>query len=117
MPLDREVDAGMLVEELRIGLQGRLLIAANIGLVVIEVDVFYALAKKIFFRRRRRRRSLGHRRRRNREARRSLLGSAGALSDQVIGSGIARGHLLRSAGLHGADAVNRNVRGIRGLPA
>src|SRR5690349_10099585 len=36
---NREVHIGMLIEELSIGLNRGLLIGANIGLVVIEVDV------------------------------------------------------------------------------
>src|ERR1700722_4854957 len=116
VPLNREGYARVLIEELRIGLDRTLLRAADIGLVVIEVDILYRLPEKILFCSRWRRRSLSLRRR-YREARSGLLSSTRTFGDEVIGSGVAGADLLRSAGLNCADAVNGNVGGARGLPA
>src|SRR5271167_4031591 len=44
--LDHEMDVGMLRQESDIGLQGTLLIRANIGFVVIEVDVLHVLREQ-----------------------------------------------------------------------
>ena len=41
---------GMLVQELRVGLHRTLLIAANISLVVVEVDILDVLAEQVFVR-------------------------------------------------------------------
>jgi len=48
--LNREVEVGMLVEELSVGLNGGLLVGANVALIVLEIDIFDALAEEIFFR-------------------------------------------------------------------
>ncbi len=56
------------------------------------------------------------RRLRHGEPRGGFLRSARSLGGQVIGRGIRRGHGLRSVGLHGADAVDRYIGGIAGLP-
>src|SRR5277367_3390359 len=45
--LDHEVDVGMLREESDIGLQRRLLVSADIGLVVIEVNVLDVLREQL----------------------------------------------------------------------
>ena len=50
MPFNREVHARMLIEELGIGLNRGLLVATNIGLVVIEVDVLNILSEQILIR-------------------------------------------------------------------
>src|SRR5580658_10914062 len=106
----------MLAEELGIALGGSLLIGANIGLVVIEIDVLDILAEQILVTR-----SCGNRRRRWRrlgdgEARSRLLRSARTFGYQVIGGGIGRADRLRSTGLNGSDAINGNVGSVRSLP-
>src|SRR5262249_31494430 len=62
--LNRVVDAGMLLQEVDIALQHSLLVAADIGLVVIEVNILHVLREKLLFcrrwRRRRRRWWSGH---------------------------------------------------------
>ena len=110
----RQVDTGMLVEELRVGLDGDLLIGTKIRLIVIEIDVFHGRTEEIFVRGRRGgnwRRRLG-----DGETRSGVLRSARAFGRQVIGGGISRGDLLRPAGLHRADAVDGNVSGVGRLP-
>src|SRR5277367_2785410 len=116
MSFNREVDAGVLVEELGVRLDVGLLIGAEVRLVIIEIDIFHVLAEEVFVRGRR---SCGHWRRwlRDREARGGVLGSAATLRREVIGGGSSRRNRLRSAGLNRADAVDGNVGGIRGLPA
>jgi len=39
VPLNREMNAGMLLQEFDIGLHRTLLVGANIGFVIVEVDV------------------------------------------------------------------------------
>src|SRR5579864_2368223 len=51
--LNREVDIGMLIEESRVGLHRSLLIAANVGLVVVKIDVLDRLSEQILVGRRR----------------------------------------------------------------
>src|ERR1700674_1486963 len=114
--IDREVDVGMLLEEIDIRLQRTSLVSANIGLVVIEVDVLHALREQLllawsgcgwwWWRR------CGHG-----HPGCSLLRTAGSFRSQCVGGRIGRGYLLRAAGLHGSNAVDANIGGIRGLPA
>src|SRR5277367_2577731 len=114
--LDHEVDVGMLRQESYIRLQRSLLVSANIGFVVIKVDVLNVLREQLFLartgrggRRRRRRRSHGN-------PCRSLLRAAGSFRGKRVGRGIGRVHLLRAAGLHRSNSVDAHIRGIRGLP-
>src|SRR5690242_8373721 len=113
--LNGEANVGMLLEEINVALQGRLLVAPHVVLVVVEEDVFHALGKHFFLGLRR-----GGRRWRRRsgdgDPRRGLLGAAGSLGHQVIGGGVGRGDLLRAAGLDRADAVNADVGGVGGFP-
>src|SRR5580765_2297747 len=46
--LDCDVDIRVLTEELRIRLNGRLLVTAKIGLVVVEVHILNILAEQVF---------------------------------------------------------------------
>ena len=109
MSLNCEVDAGMLIEELRVSLDRRLLIGAHIRLVVVEIDILDVLIEQLRFRKRRRRRRRRWWRLRYREARGRLLRSAGTFRRQVIGCRGAGRNLLRSAGLNRANAVDRHV--------
>jgi hypothetical protein len=47
---NRDVDIGMLREELHVGLHGRLLVAANIGLVIVEVNILHVLTEQLLVR-------------------------------------------------------------------
>ena len=112
MPFNRKVDVGMLIEEEHIGLDGSLLIGANVVPIVVEVDVLDVVAEEVFFRGRRRRGSFSSGRRRDGEARAGLLVSARAFGNEVIGDGIGGSDLLRPAGLNGADAIDGDIGGI-----
>src|SRR5579863_6024808 len=105
----------MLAEELSIGLNRRLLVATHIGLVVVEVHVFYVLAEQVFIRhirsRRWRWRSLSHG-----QPRGGFLTPSRTFRDQVICRRISRRDALRPIGLDCANSVNRYVRGVAGLP-
>src|SRR5580658_8740297 len=48
VPFHREVNGSVLVEELHIAQHRALLIATNLGLVIVEVDVLDVLAKQVF---------------------------------------------------------------------
>src|ERR1700723_2938005 len=48
---NRKADVRVLVEEEHVGLNGSLLIATNVGLVVVEVNVLDSAPKEVFFRR------------------------------------------------------------------
>src|ERR1017187_3255946 len=50
---NRDVYIGMLIEELHVGLQRRLLVTANVGLVVVEVNILNVLAEQVLVRHRR----------------------------------------------------------------
>src|SRR5882762_45867 len=115
MSLDRELDVRMLAEELRIALDGRLLIRPNGIRVVVEVHVSDALSKQFLLGCRGRRwwRRWGHV---HGDAGRCFLGSSRTLGDQVVSRRVGGRHLLRPVGLHRADAVNADVAGQRGLP-
>src|SRR5581483_8306505 len=81
--LNREVDVGMLSQELRARLNGCRLVSADVVLVVIEVDVLHILREQLFFRcarsgRGRRGSSDGY-------ACRCFLCSAGPLGRQTVG--------------------------------
>ncbi len=117
MPLNREVHVRMLIEELRVGLNRGLLIGANIGLVVIEIDVLDILREQVFIRYGRGRRWRRWWRLRYGQARRRFLGSAGTFRRQVVGRRIGGRYALRTVRLHGANAIDRNVSGIAGLPS
>ena len=63
---DRETHIGMLAEELRVGLHRRLLVAAKVCLVIVEINILDALTEQVFVghvcgRRRWRWRRLGYR--------------------------------------------------------
>ena len=47
---DRETHIGMLAEELRVGLHRRLLVAPEVGLVIVEINILDALAEQVFVR-------------------------------------------------------------------
>ena len=49
VPLDGEPNRRMLPQEINIGLHSRLLVGANIALVVFEVDVLHAGGKQLLF--------------------------------------------------------------------
>src|SRR6266851_2560547 len=78
--LNREVDAGMLLQERDIGLNGGLIGGANVGLVVIEVNVLHILREQLLLGERRRRwRRRWWRRRIYRDASGCCLGPSCAL--------------------------------------
>ena len=113
---NREVHIRMLIEELCIGLNRGLLIAPNLRLVVIEVDVFDVLREQVFVRD-------GWRRRRRRrwwlcncQPRRRFLRATRTFGSQMIGGGVRRRNTLRTVWLHGAYAIDRHIGGIAGLP-
>src|SRR5579862_4427792 len=112
---NREIHVRMLSEELRIGLYRRLLVSANVGLIVVKIDVLHVLIEQVLIGHirggRRRRRRLRHR-----QTRRRFLRTARAFGDQVISGRIARRNALRSIRLHRANAVNRNIGRVAGLP-
>src|ERR1700747_2179609 len=102
---DRYIDIRVLTEELRVGLQRRLLVATNIRLVVVEVDVLDVLTEQVFVAHRgswwrRRRRRLRHG-----QPRGGLLRATCTLGGEVIGGGIRRRHALRAVRLHRANAI------------
>src|ERR1700719_4395681 len=82
--LNREIHVGVLTEELSVSLDRTLLVATNVGLVVIEVNVLDARREQILFR-----------------GRRSGSGWRRRLSDSN-----ARGRFLRSAGSLGRQMVS-----------
>src|SRR5271170_2124497 len=106
----------MLAEELHVGLDGSLLVGADVGLIVVKVNVPHSAPEQVFFARpdcwRWRRRRLG-----DSEASAGLLRSAGAFGDEMIGSGRTGAHRLRPAGLDRTDAVDGNISGVGRLPA
>src|ERR1700731_4071008 len=114
MTFDRDVDIGMLLQELRIGLQRALLAAANIVLVVIEVDVLHILREQFFFRGVRsglsRRCVYGY-------TSGSVLASSRALSDQMVGCRICWSDLAGAALVDGTNALNADVRRSSSLPS
>src|ERR1700686_3928772 len=81
--LDRDVDVGVLLQELCIALQRALLVRAHIILVVIEVNVLYVSREEFLFRSVRScwRRGCGV----DGYASGGFLGSAGSLSDEMVG--------------------------------
>src|SRR5258708_26407637 len=93
VPLDRDVDVGMLAQKLRIGLDRTLLIAADVSLIVIKVNILDALSEQSLIRRRS---ILGLRLRSLRycDAGRRILRPSGTLCGQVVGRRIGRGNLL-----------------------
>jgi len=113
---NRNVDIGVLREERHVGLDGSPLVGANVGLVVVEIDVLNVLTKQVLVRnvrswRRRRWRRLSYG-----KPCRGFLAPTRSLGDEVISRGIRRGHALRSVRLHGANSVNRHIGRIAGLP-
>src|SRR5579871_750306 len=106
----------MLAEERHVSLDRRLLIGTDVGLVVIEVDILHVLAEQVFIRNRRGRwrrrwRSLGHS-----QPSRCFLRSTRALRDQMISRGVGGRDALRTIRLNRANAIDRHVSGIAGLP-
>src|ERR1035437_2640558 len=111
---NRDVYVGMLIEELHVGLQRRLLVTANVGLVVVEVNILHVLAEQVLVRHRRRWRRwrrLGYGKPRS-----GFLAAARSFGRQVIGRRIRRGDALRTVGLHRSNAIDRHVGRIAGLP-
>src|ERR1022692_3629635 len=110
---NRDVYIGMLIEELHVGLQRRLLVTANVGLVVVEVNILHVLAEQVLVRHRwnwrRRRLSYG-------KPRSGFLAAARSFGRQMIGRRIRRGDALRAVGLHRSNAIDRHVGRIAGLP-
>src|SRR5581483_331666 len=102
VPLDGELDVGVLREELSVPLQRGLLVGTNVVLVIVKENVFDVLSKELLFRGRRLRR---RRRRRDRHTSGRVRGPAGSLCRQVIGRGLVGRNLLGAAGLDGAHAV------------
>src|SRR5580692_706004 len=113
---NRQVDIGMLIEERHIGLDRRLLVGANISLVVVEVHVFNVLAEQVFVRHRWSGRRRRWRRLRDRELRGRFLRAARSLGRQMISRRSRRRHALRTVRLNGANAVDRHIGRIAGLP-
>src|SRR5258706_4942351 len=110
MSFNREIDAGMLIEELRVGLDGSALIAADVGLVIVKINILHGLPEQVFLRSRG---SRSHRRRRlcDSESRGGLLSSARAFGYQVIGGRIGGSDLVRSAGLKRPPDINGHIAG------
>jgi hypothetical protein len=113
--LDGDVDIGVLAEELRVRLHRCLLVAPNVGLVVIEIDIFYVLIEQVLigdrWRRWWRRRCL-----RDRKPRSRFLRSTRTFCYEVIGGRVGWRDRLRPVGLHRADAVDGNIRRVACLP-
>src|SRR5580658_10685182 len=116
VPLHRETDGRVLVEELHIAQHRALLIAANVGLVIVEVDILDVLTEQVFIGGRCRRRGRRWWQLRHGDSRGGLLTSASSFRGQVIRSRIRRTHRLRSIGLYCANAVDGYIRGIGSLP-
>src|ERR1035437_649951 len=96
VPLDGDVNVGMLLQEPRIALQRCLIGCAHIVLVVIEVNVLHVLREEFLLaggRSRCRRRW----RRVDGDASGGVLGSAGAFRDQVVSGRVSRSPLARAA--------------------
>src|SRR5438067_1310235 len=118
MALKREADIGMLLQERHVCLNCRLLVGANIRLVVVEIDVLHILREQLLVtrcwllrRRRWRRRIHGY-------AGGGCLRSAFTFGRQGVGGRVRRTYLLRPVRLHGAySAVNADVGGVGGLPS
>src|ERR1019366_4515528 len=116
VPLDGDVNVGMLLQEPRIALQRCLIGCAHIVLVVIEVNVLHVLREEFLLgggRSRCRRRW----RRVDGDASGGVLGSASAFRDEMVGGRVSRSHLARAARVHRADSVDADVGGVRGLPS
>ena len=111
MTLDGDVDVAMLAEELRIGLNDRLLIGRDVRLVVGKIDVFYILSEEILFRGRRRR-SLRNRRRCHREPGGRFLSPSRTFRGQVVRGRVSGRDLLGATGLNCANTVNGDVSGV-----
>src|ERR1017187_5501280 len=97
---NRDVYIGMLIEELHVGLQRRLLVTANVGLVVVEVNILHVLAEQVLVRHRRSWRRWRWRRLSYGKPRSGFLAAARSFGRQGIGRRIRRGHTLRAVGLH-----------------
>lgn len=89
MTLDQNLDAGMLLKECCILLRRRYLVLTDIGLVIIEKDIFYILAEQVFIRW-----GCWYARdhRIHSDASGSVFGSSGALRDQCISDRSVRGY-------------------------
>src|SRR5215472_6058466 len=116
MSFDREIEVGMLAQELHVSLNGGLLVRTNVRLVVVEVHILDVLTEQVLVgnrgsRRRWRRRWSG-----NGQSRRSFLRSTRTLGDEMIRARIGRRNALRPVRLHRSNAVNRHVGRAAGLP-
>src|SRR5438874_5190930 len=105
MSLHGKAHVGVLLKEGCIGLNRGLLVRTNIGLVVIEVDVFDVLRKHLL---------VGHgglswrRRWRGRiycDPRCCRLAATRSFSGECVSRRFGRAHLLRAAGLYGANTL------------
>lgn len=92
--LNREMDVGMLLKESDIRLDRTLLVRANIGFVVIEVDVLYVLREQFLLGRSRWRRRRWRRRLSYGDPRSCLLRPPRSFRGQCVGSRIGRSRLL-----------------------
>src|SRR5581483_5094104 len=115
VPLDGELNVGVLREELSVALQRGLLVGTNVVLVIVKEDIFDVLSEQFFFRGRRLRRRRwwcdGHTSGR-------VRGPTGSLCREVIGHGFVGRDLFGAAGLDGAYAVvNADVGRVLRLPA
>jgi len=105
MSLDREVDVGMSVEELRISCDRALLIRADRFAVVVKIDILDARSEQILFRRsgaygRGRRWSIdGY-------ACRGILRPSRALGYEMVGGRVSGCDLLRSTRIHRTDTID-----------
>ena len=106
MSFNRKAHVRMLIEELSVGLNGGLLIGANIGLVVIEIDVLDVLREQILIRDGRSRRRRRWRCLRDSQPRSRFLRSTGTFGSQVICRRVGRRHALRTVRLYGANAID-----------
>src|SRR5882672_7487930 len=87
--LNAHLPVGMRLDDFRRAGQGLLRFGAEVGLVIIEVDVFDGLVKELFFGKVRRRRGCGRwRRLGDGHLRRGVLRAASTFRGEVIGGGL-----------------------------
>ncbi len=114
--LNRELDAGMRFQEVRIRGQDLLSVGANIRFIEIKIRIFDLLLEQLLladFLGRGRRRRWGRRRDSDRDARRGRLRPSRAFSGDRVRRRIGRRYGRRTLGLHAADAgLEIELRGI-----
>src|SRR5207248_5250836 len=114
MPLDRDLDRGVLTEERGVGLNRSLLVGPDVVLVVVVEDVLHLLIEQLFFagaRCGRRWRWLSYG-----DACGRLLAATRSFSRKRVGGGVSRRGALRAARLHGADALNGHLGCVLRFP-